>query len=123
MPTDPFVILGVDQNATQSEIEDAYKAKRDYFQQHLFDEGEAGAEAARMLEQLQNAYREAMDICHDRATVSGEGESSYEDVKQALRDKDAVRAQAALDGMSIRRILSEKLAERQQKTAGDRLAA
>ena len=37
MPTNPFVILGVDKNATQSEILEAYKQKRAYYQAHVFD--------------------------------------------------------------------------------------
>ena len=57
MPSDPFVILGVARGASQSEILDAYKKKRAYYQQHVFDEGEAGADAARMLEVLDNAYQ------------------------------------------------------------------
>ena len=43
MPSDPFVILGIQKGASQSEILEAYKTKRAYYQQHVFDEGEAGA--------------------------------------------------------------------------------
>ena len=46
MPSDPFVILGLQKGASQSEILEAYKTKRAYYQQHVFDEGEAGADAA-----------------------------------------------------------------------------
>lgn len=81
MPTNPFVILGVDKNASQSEILEAYKQKRAYYQQHVFDEGESGTQAASMLNQLDEAYQQAMEIALESATVTGEGESAYEAVK------------------------------------------
>lgn len=52
MPTNPFIILGISRDASQNEIYEAYKAKRDYYKEHIFDEGESGAQAARMLEQV-----------------------------------------------------------------------
>ncbi len=101
MPNNPYVILEVDKDATQSEIQEAYEKKRDYLKQHVFDEGEAGAEAARNLELLENAYQQAMELSHEKATVSGEGDG-FEPVRQAIRDKDTARAQQALDGISYR---------------------
>ena len=102
MPTNPFVILGVDKNATQSEILEAYKQKRAYYQAHVFDEGESGAQAASMLNQLDGAYQQAMEMAVESATVTGEGESAYEQVKQAIRSKDIETAQKLLDDMSYR---------------------
>lgn len=102
MPTNPFVILGVDKNATQSEILEAYKQKRAYYQAHVFDEGESGAQAASMLNQLDDAYQQAMEMAGESATVTGEGESAYEQVKQAIRSKDIETAQKLLDDMSYR---------------------
>ena len=97
MPTNPFVILGIDQNASQSEILEAYRTKRAQYQEHVFDEGEAGAQAARMLEQLDNAYQQAMESAQEASTVTGEGESAFEAVKQAIRNKDVETAQRELE--------------------------
>lgn len=102
MPTNPFIILGINRDASQNEIYEAYKAKRDYYKEHIFDEGESGAQAARMLEQVEQAYKQAMDMSHDNATVSGEGESSFDGVKQAIHDKSPERAQQELDKISYR---------------------
>lgn len=102
MPTNPFVILGIDKDASQAEILDAYKQKRAYYQEHVFDEGESGAQAARMLEQLDDAYQRAMEESHSMSSVSGDGESSFEAVKQAIRDKNPERAQQELDKVSYR---------------------
>lgn len=102
MPTNPFVILGVDKNATQSEILEAYKQKRAYYHAHIFDEGESGSQAASMLNQLEDAYQQAMEMALESATVTGEGESAYEQVKQAIRAKDIETAQRLLDDISCR---------------------
>ena len=71
MPNDPFVILGLQKGASQSEILEAYKKKREYYAAHVFDEGDAGAEAARMLEVLDNAYQDAMSRTHEAAEIGG----------------------------------------------------
>ncbi len=105
MPSDPFVILGVARGASQSEILEAYKQKRAYYQQHVFDEGEAGADAARMLEVLDNAYQDAMSQTHEAATVGGDPDSEqsrYQDVKAAVSARDFEKAQSLLDDMYYR---------------------
>lgn len=102
MSTNPFVILGVSRDASQNEILTVYKEKRQYYQEHIFDDGESGAEAARMLALLDSAYQQAMELSHQNATVDGDGESSYEYVKQAIKDKNPERAQQELDRISYR---------------------
>lgn len=102
MSIDPFIILGLERGASQSEILEAYKAKRKYYSDRIFDDGEVGADAARMLEQLDDAYQQAMELCHEGATVSGEGDSSFEAVKAAIKAKNPELAQAELDKVSNR---------------------
>ena len=104
MPSDPFVILGIQKGASQSEILEAYKTKRAYYQQHVFDEGEAGADAAHMLEVLDTAYQDAMSYTHEHAEVGGEGGESaaYDEVKAAISAKDFPKAQSLLDDMYYR---------------------
>ncbi len=102
MSSNPFVILGISNDASQSEIYDAYVEKRNYYKEHIFDEGENGAEAARKLEQIEQAYKQAMEMSHEKATVEGEGESSFEGIKAAIRDKNPELAQSELDKISYR---------------------
>lgn len=102
MPTDPFVILGISKDSSQSEILEAYKKKRAYYQERVFDEGESGAEAARMLQQLDDAYQQAMERSHEAAEVSDDSDSVYDKVKAAIRRKDVEGAQRALDEISMR---------------------
>jgi DnaJ-class molecular chaperone len=98
---DPFVILGVSESATQSEIFDAYKRLRDKYSDERFLEGEAGANAARKLNELYDAYNEAMDIASRRASVAGGG-SKYYGVENAIRQKNFAEAQRLLDNISSR---------------------
>jgi len=102
MSNNPFVILDVDENATQDQILSAYKQKREYYQEHVFDDGEKGAEAARMLNVLDQAYQDAMEISMDRASVFGDGESTYDRVKDCIRAKNPDGAQKLLDDMTTR---------------------
>lgn len=102
MPNDPFVTLGIQKGASQSEILDAYKKKREYYQAHVFDEGDAGAEAARMLEVLDNAYQDAMTYTHENATVDAGAEGQFDTVKSAISSKDFAKAQSLLDDMYYR---------------------
>jgi len=102
MPINPFVILGISKGASQSEIYDAYVEKRNYYKEHVFDEGEAGAEAARKLEQIEQAYKQAIEMTHENATVQGEGESAFESVIEAIRAKNPEAAQQELDKISYR---------------------
>lgn len=101
MPSDPFVILGIEKGASQSEILDAYKKKREYYAAHVFDEGEAGSEAARMLEVLDTAYQSAMEYSHETSKVGDSG-AKFEDVKNAISEKDFAKAQSLLDDMYYR---------------------
>ena len=102
MPNNPFVILGISENASQSEILEAYKKKRSELQEHLFDAGEAGDSAARKITELDDAYQRAMELALARATVSGEGASTFEKVKQAIRNKNPEDAQRELDNITNR---------------------
>lgn len=102
MQNNPFVILGISENATQEEILAAYKQKREYYQEHIFDDGEKGAEAARMLNTLDQAYQDAMEISMDRASVDGDGDTMFNRVKEAIRAKNPDGAQALLDNMTTR---------------------
>lgn len=101
MPYDPFVILGVQKGATQSEILEAYKEKRGRLQSLVFEEGEVGADAARKIQELDNAYQLAMEYSHDSASVSSDGQSegfdAFSSVKDAIKNKDFARAQSLLD--------------------------
>ena len=101
MPTNPYVILGISEDATQEEIEQAYKTKKAEYSDLIFEEGEVGSDAARKLEQIESAYRVVMENVHDNATVSDEP-ANYGDIRQAIKDKNPDKAQRLLDDITYR---------------------
>ena len=98
MHKDPFVVLGVDENATQAEVRDAYERLRDEYRMQIHVEGEDGKRAAKKLSELEDAYREAME----RLSAGSEIKGVYTHVAELLRAKNYDAAQSALDKVSER---------------------
>ena len=85
MSYDPFVILGISRDASQQEILDAYKAKRAELSEQLFQEGEAGAEAARQIRILDEAYQSAMEIKETENVVESDESSVFVNVTNLIK--------------------------------------
>ncbi len=101
MSQDPFIILGVDRNTVnQSELHDAYVALRAKYAEDRFLEGEAGANAARKISEIDQAYNDALDILKSTNTFSGT--VSYEEIKKEIRAKNLNEAQRLLDTITTR---------------------
>lgn len=101
MHSDPFVVLGVSRSASKEEIQQAYYAKRDKLSNDMFLEGDAGAEAAKQLQELDVAFSEAIDIVTAAAEPQKEA-STLDDVRNALGDGRFDEAQKLLDDISYR---------------------
>ena len=102
MSKDPFIILGVDKNSVnQSELYDAYRAKRKIYEEDRFLEGEAGDIAARKISEIDQAYRDALDALNARATFSN-GTVTYDEIEKTIRAKDLNEAQRMLDSITAR---------------------
>lgn len=98
MHKDPFVVLGVSRDATQAEVRDAYEGLRDEYRLQIHVEGDEGKRAAKKLSELEDAYREAMEILSEGSEVKG----VYTHVADLLKKKDLDGAQSALDRVSER---------------------
>ncbi len=98
-----YEILGVSENAEMNEIDVQYGKLRKKYQNEMFEEGEKGADAAKKLTELENAYAE---IKAERETLSKDEqmqeENNYENVESAIKDKDLDKAQKLLDDYAIR---------------------
>lgn len=97
----PYLILGVSEDATFAELQDAYTNLQNKYKADRFLEGEAGAEAIRKLEELEWAYNECQNILHDKATVA-DSNKVYEDVSRLIKEDKLVEAQSKLDGIDSR---------------------
>ncbi len=96
-----YEILGVSEQATDEEIKEAYRALKKKYNEDRWLEGEAGNEAARMLEKVDAAYEE---ITRDRREKrrNTEGANAFEEVSELIRKGDIDGAQAKLDSFNER---------------------
>ncbi len=95
-----YEILGLDESASLEEVEARYQELKKKYNEEKWQDGEAGNNAARMLEKLDAAYADIMD---SRREKKAEGTSSaFEEVGAAIRGGDLVRAQQLLDAFNER---------------------
>lgn len=92
-----YDILGISQNATDEDLDAAYKKLKDKYSKERFYEGEAGNAAARMLTKVETAYSE---IVADRKLHhnAADGEKpDFSEIEKAIKNGNLAAAQAKLD--------------------------
>ena len=119
MSKNPYEILGVSENSSQTAIDEAYYDLRSKYRNDMYQEGALGKEAAKKLTELEDAYRE---VCERQKqteaektfegkdgnadTASAEGGSKHSPVfatvEKNIRAKDFRAAQEALDDVNVR---------------------
>ena len=95
-----YEILGVPENATDEEIERAYKTLKTKYQQDRFLEGEAGNIAARNLTKLETAYEEIKNSRFHDQSYGGRGD--YDEIARLIKEGKLDVAQNRLDAYSER---------------------
>lgn len=101
MNKDNYRLLQVDENASDEEIKACYERLKEIYNEEKWQDGEAGNNAARMLEKLDTAYNEIMEERREKANNTS-GASSIEAVSDAIRKGDIARAQQLLDDFNER---------------------
>lgn len=96
-----YEILGADETDTDEQILQKYEALKKKYSEDRFLEGEAGNEAAKMLNKIDVAYNEIMSERRESRTMGNEA-SSFTDVDKFIREGDLAKAQAALDAFNER---------------------
>lgn len=90
-----YKVLGVSENATDQEIQEAYNNLKKKYSEERFLEGEAGNQAAKNLTKLEVAFKEIMD---NRTSDFGENKGcNFSSVEQLIRDGRYNEAQEQLD--------------------------
>lgn len=91
-----YKILNIDSNATDEEVEKAYKSLKEKYSKERFYEGEIGNEAARKLTKVETAYHEIMA---SRKVFNDDGKVKYDfsEVEMLIKSGDISKAQAILD--------------------------
>ena len=109
MDYNAFEILGLPSTATRDEVKDKYNELRKQYLEDRFKPGDEGERAAEKLQELDVAYRDAMDAIDEReqranraanadnATSDNGATDNYESIRQQIKDNKLDEAQDALD--------------------------
>ena len=96
-----YDLLGVPETASDEEIRARYEELKKKYSEERFLEGEAGNEAARMLNRIDVAYNEIMTERGEKHSSESAG-SAYSKVDEYIRAGKINEAQAALDEFNER---------------------
>lgn len=97
----PFVILGVSENCTQSELAEAYESLKKKYSDLRFEAGEIGTDACEKLEEIEDAYARASEELRSRFDIQYTG-SDLSDVDLAIKEDRLEDAQRILDDCAER---------------------
>lgn len=98
---DPYIVLGLKNDATQEQVENAYRTLRRKYEELRFSEGEEGARASRALEELDRAYSDCLDDLRKRVYVAAGG-SKYGAAEELIKQGKLDEAQQKLDSAETR---------------------
>lgn len=101
MQKNPYLILGIGEDATFAELQDAYTALQNKYKAERFLEGEAGADAIKKLEELEWAYNECQQNLQNKAAVNHK-EGIFEEIGSLIKQDKLVEAQSKLDSIDAR---------------------
>ncbi len=96
-----YEFLGLNQDATDEELDRRYQELREKYAEERWQDGEAGNEAARNLTKLDVAYKEIKAARKEQNTQAS-GDGSLEYVAALLKENKVNEAQAALDNFNER---------------------
>lgn len=96
-----YELLGLDESATDEEIKNRYEELKKKYAEERFLEGEAGNEAAKMLNRIDVAYNEIISERGERSSGESAG-GAYAKVDELIRAGNLADAQAALDAFNER---------------------
>lgn len=96
-----YKILGLNESATDEEIDAQYEKLKERYSRERFYEGEIGNEAARNLTKLETAYTEIIQERKNRVQDNGKP-ADLTDVERLLKENKINEAQKALDDITDR---------------------
>lgn len=101
MQKNPYLILGIDENATFAEVHDAYHKLKIKYQSQRFEEGEVGAAATRNLMELEQAYQDCLELLKSKAVTGNDG-NVYSEISSLIKKNNLSKAQNMLDDIESR---------------------
>lgn len=101
MSQENYELLQVSENATDDEIKESYRELKKKYNEERWLDGDAGTQAARMLEKLDAAYEEIMTERRERRRNT-DGANAFDEVAELIRKGDIAGAQRKLDSFNER---------------------
>ncbi len=96
-----YKILNLSENASDEEVELAYKTLKEKYQRERFLEGEEGNLAAKNLTKLENAY-EVIKSARIKKDETGAPKTDFSEVEKFLKEGNVSKAQEILDEINDR---------------------
>ncbi len=96
-----YEFLGLNEGATDEEIDVRYKELKEKYSEERWQDGEAGNEAARNLTKLETAYKE-LKVARKETKQNTAGQDAYAEIAELLKNGDINGAQARLDAFNER---------------------
>ena len=96
-----YELLGLSESASDEEIKARYEEMKERAKEDRWLDGEAGNEAARLLTKLEVAYAE-ITASRKEQSKNTEGQSSFEEISELLKQDKVSEAQALLDDFNER---------------------
>ena len=101
MQRDPYSVLGLSNDATREQIDEAYYSLKSDCEAKLFEEGKVGTDASRKLAEIERAYSDCLEDLDKRISFDSFG-SNYGEVEQLIKDSRIDEAQRKLDTIEPR---------------------
>ncbi len=98
---DPYEVLNMPEDSQFDALESRYNELRSQYGEERFLPGEQGAEGARKLTELEDAWRVISEKKKEQDEIEKYG-TGYSSVEQLVKDKKYDEAQARLDAMGYR---------------------
>ena len=96
-----YDLLGLNEDSTDEEIKERYAELKKKYNEDRWLDGEAGNEAARMLNKLDAAYTEIMLERRERSKNT-DGKDAYQEIAELLKGDKLAEAQSRLDDFNER---------------------
>ncbi len=96
-----YEFFGLTENATDEEINARYNELKAKYSEERWQDGEAGNKAAKNLTKLDVAYKEIMTLRREKEQNT-EGQSTFEEIADLLKEGKVAEAQTRLDDCSER---------------------
>ena len=97
-----YKILNISQDATDEQVEIAYKELKEKYSRERFCEGSVGNEAAKNLTKLEAAYHEIKEARKKVKIENGKTEFDFSEVREYIKKGDIAKAQQFLDDITDR---------------------